>query len=332
MALRARDFMRGVALYREHPVQRGEEVTPVIWQWGTTRLRDYAPHLVGAPTVLVIPALVNRFTILDLQPGHSFVQNLVAQGFRVLLVDWDIPGDEEKAFTVDAYVQKRLIPILKRAAAAQPVHVLGYCMGGVLALALTTLCPSLTRSLTLLATPWDFHAGYEATGQDGRHMEQLLKPWLAGEDCVSDEAVQYLFTSHQPLHAFHKFLSFARQDQSSKDAERFVLAEDWLNDGVPLAAPVARECFGDWCGRNALARGDWRIGGHVINPRKITVPTYIVIPGRDRIVPPESSLPLAMALPRATRHEPMMGHIGIMSSPKAVPQVWVPLGGWLREH
>jgi len=332
MALRARDFMTGVSRYRAHPAQRGAEVTPVIWQAGTTRLRDYAPHLAQAPVILVIPALINRFTILDLQPQHSFVRALVAQGFRVLLVDWDAPGAAEKNFTLDDYVQKRLLPVLTIAAAQNPVHILGYCMGGVLALAAAALRPAQGRSLTLLATPWDFHAGYDATGLDGRNLEKLLRPWLAGVEGVSDEAVHYLFASFQPLHAFHKFSAFARKDQASTEAERFVLAEDWLNDGIALAAPVARECFGDWCGRNVLAQGEWRIGGQVIDPHRVTLPAYAVIPGRDRIVPPESAMPLARALPHAVRHEPMMGHIGIMSSPKAPHQVWEPLAGWLREH
>ena len=332
MAVRARDFMKGIALYREHPVQRGAETTPVLWRKGTTCLRDYAPQNLDAPTILVIPALINRFTILDLQQEHSFVRTLVAQGFRVLVVDWDVPGDEEKNFTLDDYVLQRLRPILNLAAVRNPVHILGYCMGGVLALALAAICPEQARSLTLLAAPWDFHAGFAATGQDGRNLERILTPWLSGADCVSDEAVQYLFTALQPLHAFRKFSSFAAQDQASVDAARFVLAEDWLNDGIPLAAPVARECFGDWCGRNVLARGEWRIGGKVIDPHTVVLPSYVVVPGLDRIVPPESSMPLARALPHAVRHEPMMGHIGIMSSPKALHQVWEPLAAWLKAH
>jgi poly(3-hydroxyalkanoate) synthetase len=111
-----------------------------------------------------------------------------------------------------------------------------------------------------------------------------------------------------------------------------VLTEDWLNDGVPLSAPAARECFGDWSARNLTARDEWQVEGRKIRPQDITIPTYVVVPGRDRIVPPESAMPLARALPHAVRHEPMMGHIGIMSSPGAPYQVWKPLVGWLQAH
>ena len=331
MAARARDFMNGVALYRAHPALRGDEDAPVIWQSGTTLLRDYAPQAVRAPVVLVVPSLINRFTILDLQPDHSFLRVLASCGFRVLVVDWDVPGEAEKNFTLSDYVTERLVPIVTQICGAAPVHLVGYCMGGALTLALAQLCPQRTRSLTLLATPWDFHAGYQALGQAGAALEDQLKPWLREDSLVPAEVVQSVFTSLQPLHAFQKFSSFAAKDQSSIDAQRFVLTEDWLNDGIPLSAPVARECFGDWCARNVTARGTWRVGGRPILPEEVQVSAYVVLPARDRIVPPESAIPLARGLPHAVAHEPSMGHIGIMASANAPQHVWKPWLMWLAE-
>jgi polyhydroxyalkanoate synthase len=86
------------------------------------------------------------------------------------------------------------------------------------------------------------------------------------------------------------------------------------------------------CSRNVTAKGAWKVGGKVIDPRAITMPSCVIIPGRDQIVPPESALPLAHALPHAVRHEPMLGHIGLMASPNAPHQVWAPLTAWLLQH
>ncbi len=332
MLRRAHSFMKGVALYRDHPVRRGPETAPVIWRSGTTSLRDFAPDAVDAVPVLVIPSLINRFTVLDLAPRHSFIRFLAEQGFRPLVIDWDEPREDEKKFSLGDYVTQRLIPALKIATADRPAHVIGYCMGGPLALALAQFEPKRVRSLVLLAAPWNFHAGYDAMGQDGRAMAGKLGAWLAGDDLLPVEIVQSVFTSFQPLHAFRKFSVFAGYNPSSPEAARFVLTEDWLNDGVPMTAPVAWECFRDWAEHNALVRQEWKVGGHVINPSKIDTPAYVVVPGKDRIVPPQSAMPLAQALPRAVRHEPMLGHVGIMSSPKAVEQVWRPLAQWLSKH
>ncbi len=332
MALRARNFMQGITAYRKHATRRGDESAPVIWQSGSTKLRDYAPKSLVAPVVLVVPSLVNRFTIMDVQPDHSFLRMLALHGFRPLVVDWDEPGEAEENFTAGDYVTQRLIPALQIAAAERPAHILGYCMGGLLALALATLVPTQARSLSLLATPWDFHAGFAATGQEGAALEEKLKVFLAGDAFLSAEVMQSVFTSFQPLHAFRKFSTLATQMEKGEDVSRFVLTEDWLNDGVNLSAPAARECFGDWCARNVTAANKWRVGGAVIDPRKLTLPAYVVVPGRDRIVPPESAMPLAHALSHAIRHEPMMGHIGIMAGSDAPERVWKPLVGWLGKH
>ncbi len=332
MVLRARHFMNGVQLYLAHPVRRGPEEAPVIWRAGSTTLRDFAPRAFGAPPVLILPPLCSRFTIMDLQGHHSFVRYLTEAGLRPLVVDWGAPQDDEVFFTLDDYMSKRLIPVLQIVSVAQPAHVLGYSFGGVLAVALACLFPERVRSLALLATPWDFHDGYEALGQDGQSVADRLAPWLAENGLLSVEVMQSLNTALQPLHAFRRFSSFAFMDQESDEAARFVLTEDWLNDGVPLTIPVAREYFREFSGRNALAKNKWRVGGKTIDPVGISVPCYAVVPGKDSLIPPQSAMPLAQRLPRALRHEPMMGTIGLMASPYALYQVWKPLSGWMTVH
>ena len=77
----ARTFLGGIKAYRHHPALRGLEPMPVLWQAGTTLLRDYNPSMPQAPVVLVIPSLINRYDILDLDRDHSFLRALAEQGF-----------------------------------------------------------------------------------------------------------------------------------------------------------------------------------------------------------------------------------------------------------
>ncbi len=76
----------------------------------------------------------------------------------------------------------------------------------------------------------------------------------------------------------------------------------------------------------------WSVADRVIDPRALECPTYVLVPGKDRIVPPESALPLAKLLPHASLHEPMLGHIGLIASRNAPQQVWGPLFKWLSGH
>jgi polyhydroxyalkanoate synthase subunit PhaC len=329
---RAALFLDGVERYRRHPYRRDLEEPPLLWQEGTTRLLDYRPR--GGPPVLVVPSLINRAYILDLAPGQSLLRYLAAQGLRPLLLDWGAPAEEERGFDVGDYITRRLEPaaeIARQAAGAAPV-VLGYCMGGLLALALATRRPELVTALALLATPWRFHAERaEQARLLGVLAEPLAKSYAAlGE--VPVDVLQALFAAQDPLLVLRKFSRFAEMAQDSAAALGFVALEDWLNDGVPLAIPVARECLGGWYGEDRPGRGQWRVEGQAVRPRAIEIPTLIVVPAQDRIVPPATAAALAEELPLAETWTPRLGHIGMIVARDAPSTVWEPLGAWLARE
>ena len=105
--------------------------------------------------------------------------------------------------------------------------------------------------------------------------------------------------------------------------------EDWVNDGVPLAAAVARNCARSWYGDNQPARGVWHIGGEAVDPQQLRSPALVVVPSRDRIVPPSSAEALAAALGGATVLRPPLGHVGMMSTARAA-ELWTVIADWLR--
>jgi polyhydroxyalkanoate synthase len=143
------------------------------------------------------------------------------------------------------------------------------------------------------------------------------------------DSVQSLFASLDPQLVARKFVAFSRLDPASPKATAFVALEDWLNDGVPLAAPVARECLGGWYGENTPARGTWRIAGRPVDPSRLALPSLCVIPAQDRIVPPASARALAGKVPGTEIMTPRLGHIGMVVSAGAGEQVWRPLRDWL---
>jgi len=79
-----------------------------VWTLNKSTLYRYEPVVppekrFPVPLVLVF-ALMNRPTILDLRPGNSFVEYMVQQGFDVYLLDWGVPGPEDKDLKFDDYV------------------------------------------------------------------------------------------------------------------------------------------------------------------------------------------------------------------------------------
>jgi len=121
-------------------------------------------------------------------------------------------------------------------------------------------------------------------------------------------------------------------EEGSEGARGFVALEDWLNDGVPLALPVALECLGDWYGRDTPGRGEWRVAGRAVLPRNVEQPSLVMVPAQDRIVPPLSAAALADELPHVERFTAPLGHIGMVVAREAPKDTWPKLAGWLKER
>lgn len=322
----------GIESYRRHPYRRVLGEPPVLWREGTTRLLDYSAAGSHRPTVLVIPSLINRAYILDLLPERSLLRSLAAAGVRPLLVDWGAPGEVERNFTLTDYIAGRLEKALDASVAevGGPVVALGYCMGGLLAVALAARSRGALGGLVCLATPWDFHAERPSQAKLIGAAATLLEPVLRQIGELPIDVIQTLFAGIDPLQVIRKFVAFADVDASSPQAGMFVAVEDWLNDGVPLAAPVARECLAGWYGANTPASGAWRVAGDIVRPAALDLPALVVLPGQDRIVPPASAAALAAALPGAEVLRPAAGHIGMVVGRDAADRLYRPLIEWLR--
>jgi poly(3-hydroxyalkanoate) synthetase len=324
------DLIHGIAAYRRHPWRRRLQDPAVVWTEGQSRLLDFGGH---GPPVLFVPSLVNRAYILDLGPGMSMLRWLATQGLRPLLLDWGWPDAVERQFTLTDYVAGRLsraIDAVGQLVDDQPLVLAGYCLGGMLATA-AAAARSTLRGLAVLATPWDYHAGgSQPMAEAVAAMLPLLEPALVATGTLPIDALQTLFAMIDPFSIAAKYRSFGRLHQSGPQATRFVAIEDWLNDGVPLPAPVARETLGGWYGANNPARRQWRIAGLAVDPGRILCPALAVIPNRDRIVPPSSAAALADALPLAARLIPEAGHVGMIAGANAEAQVWRPLRDWIH--
>ncbi|MBN9561249.1 MAG: alpha/beta fold hydrolase [Alphaproteobacteria bacterium] len=327
-----RALLAGIAAYRRHPWRRDLPDPPTVWQEGGSRLLDYAPSTPAeAIPVLFVPSLINRAYVLDLAPGHSMLRWLGERGIRPLLLDWGWPGTVERGFTLTDYVAGRLERALTaaRRIAGGPIVLAGYCMGGTLAVAAAARRPDLVRALALLAAPWDFHAGGAERAKQAAASVALLEPALGFNGTLPTDVIQAMFALLDPGGVAEKYRAFARLQPDSDRARLFVALEDWLNDGIPLAAPVARECLAGWYGANTPAAGQWRVAGLAVDPAAIAVPAFVAVPGRDRIVPPASARPLAALIPGATLHEPAAGHIGMAAGRSAERALWQPLREWL---
>lgn len=325
-------FLKGVEDYRRHPYRRTLTDPPAAWDTGESRLLDYGATGKGPP-VLLVPSLINRAYVLDLAEDSSFARWLAGAGLHPYLMDWGYPGPAEAGFGIADYAARLgdALTVLNERH-GRPVHMVGYCMGGLLTLAATMHHPARVARQVLLATPWDFH------GDDGRQatilktMLPMVEPVMDRFGLLPTDVLQMFFALLDPTMGVRKFSRFAGMDPDGAAAQAFVALEDWLNDGVPLSGPAARECLRGWYLENATGTGDWRVGDRPVRPADCATETLCLIPSGDRIVPPQSAQGLARALPRARALIPALGHIGMMVGRKARTEVWQPAANFLLQR
>lgn len=343
VAARLLATIQGIETWQGHPYRRTLAEPPVVWQAGGARLIDYgqAPEATApeGPPVLVVPSLINRSYVLDLVPGRSFVRALAAEGLRPLVLDWGEPGPAEARFNLGDYGAERLLPALDavRAMTGRDVGVLGYCMGGTLAVGLAARAPAGIAALATLGAPWDFASTRGISGalrmmirsEGPDRTERLLAAMGDAFGTVPVSLFQMLFAMVNPIQAAVKFQKLARLDPAGEAAQIFVALEDWLADGVTMPAPAARDLLIGWQVENTPARGDWTFLGGPVDPGRIRVPTMVVAGQSDSIAPPALAEPLAAAIPGARLRRPRAGHVGMVVGRAAGSAVLRPLARFL---
>ena len=327
-AAEAERFLAGVRAYWRHPFRRSPSEPLVLWRDGGARLLD---HGGAGPPVLLVPSLINRADILDLLPGRSLLSHLANSGVRPLLLDWGMPSGAELGLDLAAQIHGRAGAALDAAIACtgQRPILIGYCLGGLIAASLAATRPRDLAGLALLATPWNFHAGGPAS-RPPVHLVPQLTATIAGLGHAPVDLLQGFFAALDPKSVLARYARFAELPQDDERARAFVAVEDWLNDGVPLAGPVALECLLDWYGRNLPGRGLWAPGGHAVRPERLELPVLVALPVRDRIVPAASAAAILPVLREPTVVRPAAGHVTMIVGDTAKRELWEPLVRWLR--
>lgn len=322
------DFFKGIQKYQAHPFKREMPSLPIVWEEGEGALycaTDKRPALYTVPVVLV-PSMVNRSDILDLLPERSMLRWLAAQGFDTYLFDWGTTTADAAQGSFDDALQKRLIPAIE--SLGRPVLLMGYCMGGLFASALSSLRPDLTRGCALLATPWNFHDEGARLRARLSILRPMAIPYLKQYNRLPESWVQALFATLDPEGSIRKFAAFAAMDQDDPRGRMFVAVEDWLNEGLDLPAGIAMTCFEEWYEENLPGQGLWTVCGEPVTAGGIKVPTLVIAASDDRIVPPDSAMAFADQRVKGERLLCRTGHVGLIAGKSAIEDMWQPLAQW----
>ena len=287
----ARAALAGLRAYEEAPRRERPPPKPEIARVGGAALRDHGGR--GPPLVLV-PSLINPPRILDLDDDVSLTAALAAMNRHTLLVDWG-RADERAHLSVAGHIEELLLPLLR--GVGEPVALIGYCLGGTMAIAAAGLTP--VERIATIAAPWHFANYPDASRHALKDMWRHSEPAARQLGALPMEVLQAAFWSLDPNRTIRKFAAFARLDPASPNARRFVELEEWANEGEPLPYPAARELIEDLFGGDVTGLGQW------IGSDRLSVPALHLTAEHDRIAP-------AATAPAGDKVGIPSGHVGMI--------------------
>ncbi len=244
------------------------------------------------------------------------------QGTPCALIDWGTTTPDHRDHDLDHLATRLLLPMLQEI--GRPVHLVGYCLGGMIAMAVA--CHVEVRSLTLIATPWHF-SGYPIKRREElTAMWQHHRPACEVLGLVPMEVMQHGFWTLSPDKLMEKYLKFGAMPAASASARRFVAVEDWANGGEPLPFALGAQLFEQLYRDDLSGRSDWSVDGVTIAPDRVRGPVMEFASASDAIVP------LACSPDLPGREVLSSGHVGMVIGGSAPRNLWPMLRRWILSH
>jgi polyhydroxyalkanoate synthase len=319
----------------------GQTPKEVVWTKNKAKLYRYQPskEKTHKTPILIIYALINRPYILDLMPGNSLIEYLTDQGFDVYMLDWGIPGDEDKDMSFDHYVLDyipRAAKKVMRISGTDDFTLFGYCMGGTMSAMYASLFPDTLRNLILMTAPTSFPK--ESIGLYSLFTnDKYLKPGLLA-DAFGNIPGEIIDTGNRMMKPVTNYVGtyvgMWERLFEDKPMEGWLAMNKWVNDGPPFPGAAFKQWITEFYQQDKLTKGEVHLRGRRVDLSNIKAPLLNIAGTKDHIC----SIPQAEATMGHVSSEDKeffvqdAGHVGLMTGRGAKKGLWPKVNEWLAER
>jgi len=300
-----------------------------------TKARSRSSRTIRTP-LLVVYALINRETMLDLQPGRSVVKRFMDAGIDLYMIDWGYPRRKDRFLTIDDHVNgymDDMVDFICEKRGIDQINLMGICMGGSFCVMYSALHPEKIKNLITTVTPTNFDTN-----------EGLLHIWM--RDVNVDKIVEahgnmpgdlmnFGFLLLNPARLMiDKYVGFVENMDNKNFVENFVRMEKWIFDSPDVPGETFRQFVKDCYQKNKLINSKLELGGRRVDLKNITMPLLNIYGQFDHLVPPGACNLLTSRVGTQDVEDLrlMTGHIGIYVSSKSQSEFTPKIISWLAEH
>lgn len=267
----------------------------VVWRDELFELIQYAPTTETQHEIplLIFPPWINKFYIMDLQPANSLIRWLSAQSFTVFVCSWVNPDKDKAGFGFDDYLEKGIYRAVEKTleqAGTKQLNAVGYCIGGTLLGAglahMAAKGDKRIAAATFFAAQHDFaEAGDLLLFTDEHWIAEIERQMDAAGGVLPGAAMAETFNALRSNDLIWSF--FISNYLLGKDPPAFDLLF-WNADQTRMPKTLHLEYLRQMYGANALAKGQFEIGGLTADLSKVEIPLYFQASREDHIAPMNS--------------------------------------------
>jgi polyhydroxyalkanoate synthase len=285
--------------------------------------------------VLIVYALINRYIMLDLEPGRSFVQNLLNGGLDVYLIDWGYPTGADRYLNLDDYINYYMdtaLEWIRSETKTKQINLMGICMGGTFSVIYAAQHPEKVKNLITLATPTEFDIDDAGLFLWAKRFD--VDKAVDGLGNLPGDIANILYLLVTPVATVNKYIQFLDGVENPKFVSTFLRMEKWIFDSPDMAGEVFREWIRDLLQQNLLIKNQLVLDGQKVDLRKIKCPLLNVFGKNDYLAPPSTAKPLSKAVGSkdVTTIGVDTGHVGIFVGGTSYKTISPRITKWIRER